>query len=194
MSNGSMFDDSGSYQQYDPSRNKSREVTPEELQDLERRARKEGKRDIILSQLVDHQAETAKTLKEINVRLAHGDRDIERLDEDNKRLVQEHRDLFESIRQLHNQNNETLQILKSHIGQCDSKFTRSDHRISQNSQRINQVEKSNIDTKKHIKNGINSNTMTQTIIANVVSALVVAVVIGGLMSYFIFSGSNPKPP
>lgn len=169
MTSDDMFDDSGGYRSH---HHKSREITPEELQELERRARKEGKRDIILSQLVDQQAETVKTLREVNIRLAHGDRDIERLDEEHKTTIQ-------SMRAIGEQASEATQLMCAHVAKCDERWDMLKEQIDQNKDI----------TDKYAKK--NPSTVTQTIIANVISGIIIAAIMGGLMAYFVFiEGSN----
>jgi len=160
MATDGMFDESGGYQS---NRHPSREITPEEIQELERRARKEGKRDIILSQLVDQQAETAQTLREVQIRIAQGDRDIERLNE-------EHSAAFNSIKSIADQADKTTELVTV-------RMTQYDERLDSLSR---QVEDSIKEGKPNIVNSV---------ITNVVSAVVIAAVMGGLAAWVMVKNS-----
>jgi len=164
MGTGDMFDDSGGYKSH---HHKSREVTPEELQELERRARKEGKRDIILSQLVDQQAETVKALREVNIRLAEGGRDIDRLDEEHSQTIQ-------SVKAIGVQAQKATDLMTAHVAQCDERWNMLKKQININEQKTDKQP-----------------TVVQTVVANVLSALVIAAVMGGLMAW-IMLGNQPK--
>jgi len=163
-----MFEsDSGKHNVHRYEKKVSREFTAEELAEFERKARKEGKRDIILSQLVEQQAETATTMKNIQTRLTEGDRDI-------KRLNDEHAATLASLNKVADQANKATSSFKEHIAQCDERWKVVEKTINDANKNIT----------ARIANNKQMNPILQTTLSNLISALVIAAVMGGLMAYF----------
>lgn len=140
-------------------RERSREVSQDELDELERRARKEGKRDIILSQLVEQQADTANTIKDINARLTKGDLEI-------KRATEGVKSSSSSIQKIGEQVSLTAQILDKHLVEYQSRCYYDD-----------EYKKNNEESKK-------PNPLISSILSQVISAIIMLIVVGALMSYF----------
>lgn len=164
-------------------RQQSREYTAEELADLERKARKEGKRDILLSQLVEQQTVTTRALDTISIRLAEGSKDIDNIESRQEKLEKRQNEIEnESASRLKALNDVSLQaqqatsLIESHIKECKE-------RKKIENDRWDKVEKSlDAQTKKVFNK--NTDSLWDKIGVNVISTIIVAAIMGGLFAYF----------
>lgn len=180
------------------SRQNSQEFTQDQLNDLKKEARKEGKRDILMSQLVEQQAETAKTLEAVTVRLTEGGKDIDSLKENYSKLEEESEARLSAITKVGEQATKATTLIETHINDCDKRKrsedarkdkedAREDDRWDKLHSRIDDAikPKTKVLTKALTKNP-KEETILDKVTANVISALIIAAMLGGLGAYFIF--------
>lgn len=179
------------------SRQNSQEFTQDQLNDLKKEARKEGKRDILMSQLVEQQAETAKTLETITVRLTEGGKDIDSLKENYSKLEDESEARLSAITKVGEQAAKATTLIETHINDCDKRKesedarkdredAREDARWDKLHGRIDDAIKPKTKETKALTKNPKEETILDKVTANVISALIIAAMLGGLGAYFIF--------